>query len=302
MDSNLKNITILVPTYNRLEYLEKLLDTIPSTANVIVGDNGAYIPEQFKQKYPSFVFHSRPETLEALENWNKCIEMVETEWFVIPSDDDLYYENSFDIIGKSIQQYQDFDVIIFGHNVIDKNGTITSSWKPAELKTFTPPFGYQIFKYGVDARFPSMIFKKKIVVENGLFDTSYKITAGDSKLIQRCLLKGKIAFIPALAGAYRTWEQNSTTLTRSTIGWFNEIDRWQKEILPEAINAFASTKKKIKTGNIRDEVFARSLIASLRAKREIGIVDSLKFASKVRYPWQANFRTHLQIFKAIVIG
>ncbi|WP_419801113.1 glycosyltransferase [Mucilaginibacter sp.] len=293
-------LTVVIPTFNRLDMLKKILDTIPRTIRVIISDNGSSVPDEFVSFYHDFTFVKTSRLLEPLENWNNCINLVKTEWFTIPSDDDLYYCNSFELIAKYLKSDHLSDTLIFGHNVINETDKVIDSWKPNTYKKMSPPFSYSIFKYGVDARFPGLIFKKNIVMMNGGFDTSYKITAGDSKLIQQCLLKGTVTFIPEVLAAYRVWHNNSTTLTLGTTEWLNEIDRWQDEILVEAVFFFGIKGIKIDQKNIKDEVYAKNLIGGILSnKRNSGFIRAVKFINSVRFPWRAKLSTKLRILKAL---
>lgn len=299
----IENLTIVIPTFNRIDLLKKILDTIPRSMNVIISDNGSSVSEIFANQYKEFQFVKTERILEALENWNRCISLVKTEWFTIPSDDDLYYENSFILMEKYLKKYHDNDVLVFGHNVIDGDGVKVSEWVPKENYNLDPPFSYNFVKYGVDARFPGLFFKKKIVNLNNNFDISYKTTAGDSKLIQMCLLTGKASFIPEIIAGYRVWSNSSTTLTLGNLKWMDEVYRWQNEILPIAIAKFSEKGIRLNVSNIKDEVYARNLIGGIKSKRKSeGLISVLGLFKENSFPWHANFLTKLQLLKKILIN
>ncbi|MBK0381138.1 glycosyltransferase family 2 protein [Mucilaginibacter segetis] len=299
--NRLSNLTIVIPTYNRQFYLNKLLNTLPVDINIIVSDNGMFLTDEFKAKFINVKFILQDLVIDALQNWNKCIKAVNTDWFMIPSDDDLYYEKSFDIIEKYINQYQNADLLIFGHNVINENDDLISEWRPKKLLEMAPPSGFNILKYGVEARFPSMLFKTSKVQQLGYIDESYKLTAGDSKLIQMIALTGKVVFIPEIIGAYRTWPNNSTVLTLGTAGWLAEIDRWQNDIEYYIKNQIPlSPVRNFK--KIRDEVYGRNLVGSIiNKKAKSNFRDVLFFLKNVRFPWHASFITKLKILKALLL-
>jgi glycosyltransferase involved in cell wall biosynthesis len=302
-NSSIPNLTVVIPTFKRLELLKKLLHTIPKDIKVIVSDNGSHVPQEFMDQFPTFEFFQTGRQLDSSENWNNCINLVQTEWFMLPSDDDLYYPDSFGIIERELLRNVGSDLIIFGHYVINELDEIKSTWLPGEKTTIQPPHSYEIFKYGVEARFPGLIFKKSIAVENGCIDNSYKLTASDSKLIQLCMLNGVVSFIPEVVGGYRVWAKNSTTLTLGTLAWLNEIDRWQDEILLEVKKKFSANGKQPNYNNIKDEVYARNLIGGiLNNRKSHGLRKSVEFFWASRYPINANFRTQLRMIKALFIG
>jgi len=300
-DIVIDQLTVVIPTFNRLDMLKKILDTIPRTIRVVVSDNGSSVPEEFKLKYPEFTFFKTDRLLEALENWNNCISLVKTEWFTIPSDDDLYYDDSFDTISQYLLSNKQSDLLVFGHHVINEHDEVLATWKPADNFNIEPPFSYSTFKYGVDARFPGMIFKKDLVVSNGCFDTSFKITAGDSKLIQKCMLNGTVSFISKVIGGYRIWPNSSTTLTLGSESWLAEIDRWQDEILKEAAAKYTSAGKDLNVKSIKDEVYARNLLGGLAQKRKTaGFTPAVNYILANRYPYGATIKTQLRLLKALI--
>lgn len=296
------NLTVAIPTYNRLQYLSKILKSIPASIKIIVSDNGSYLPQEFREEFNNVTFIQQSPVVDVIINWNKCINAVETEWFMLPSDDDLYYEDSFEIIQEYITKHNDADLLIFGHNVIDKDGNETSKWIPNEEMQYNPPSGYEIFKYGVDSRFPAMVFKTSKVKELNNLDESYKLTAADSKMIQQVMLSGKVVFINKIVGAYRVWPQNSTTLTLGTANWLNEIDKWQDEIAQQVKMAYSDTNLKINSGHVKDEVYANNLLAGITNKRAVtGFSGTYNFLKSVRFPWNAKLKTKLRILKALLL-
>jgi hypothetical protein len=188
--------------------------------------------------------------------------------------------------------------LIFGHRVIDKDDNEISRWVPEKKMEFLPPAGYEVFKYGVESRFPSMVFRTSKVRECGNLDESYKITAADSKMIQKVLLSGKVIFIPEIVGGYRTWPQNSTTLTLGTPAWLKEIDRWQNDIeafIGEDVGSVAIGDFQ----KIKDEVYARNMLGGIvNIKKTQG--KRWKYISENRFPRKASFLTKLKIIKAML--
>jgi len=299
----LNDVTFAIPTYNRNEYLKKLLESIPSGLGVkfAISDNGNFVLDDTIKKHASNlkIAHSE-KVIEMYDNWNKAISLVDTTWFLIPSDDDLYYAENFSTIDKALTENPDADIFIFGHHVIDENDHVKSTWSP-ENGVFMAPNGFEIFKYGVNARFPSILFRTEFVNKMGKIDTTYEFTAGDSLLIQKCLINGKSVFINEVIGAYRTWSNNFTNQLIGSKKWLDKIDRWQNELAEELSKIPASNfdGKKIK-----DEVYARNLLEGILTIRKTkqGVFKSMNFVLKNRYPWNAKFTTHLHILKSLIIG
>ena len=300
--NSLSDITFAIPTYNRNDYLVKILDSIPDTANVVISDNGGYVTQEIEDKYPNFLFVSPPEKLEMFQNWNFCISHIKTKWFTIQSDDDLYYPDKIHVISESIKQQSDCGLIIFGHDVIDEHGTVLSSWIPDKVNIYEPPFGYCYFKYGVDARLPSIIFNTELAKMNGLFSERYGYTAADSLLIQKCSLSSRCALIPEIVAAYRVWPENFTSKLISTTGWLDRIDQWQDEIIGIAELRMLEANVKWSGDRIKDEVYTNNLIAGLRNLSSQSFMVKYDFFKSVRFPYNASIKSKLKILKTLFKG
>lgn len=292
-------IGVAVPTYNRENQLGGLLEMIPAHIPVYVSDNGSHLTAPFKKRFPSVHFKSiAGEPLPPLTNWNLAARMVTEDWVVIPSDDDIYYEDSFNTIEEYLERYNSADIVVFGHNTVDEEYQRINEWKPRELVQCAAPNGFDYFKYGVDARMPSIFFKKKLLEELGYFDESFKITAGDSDLVQRALIKGISVFVPIVVSGYRVWEQGSTHQTIGTFEWMQEIDYWgdKLEKTLQEIPQYAS-----QVSEIRAEIYARNLLAGIASvKKSRGYIAAWKHMMRCKYPHKALLRTQRRLLYGLI--
>lgn len=287
----MKNYGIAVPTFNRYEVLKKLLDTIPVSVSVFISDNGATLPESFQQQYPNAGVGKVFPPVLMFPNWNLAANSVQADWVAIPSDDDVYYPKSFSIIERCLEQYDDMDMIVFGHNTIDADGNVLNKWIP-QLETCIAPAGFLKFKYGVDARMPSVFVKTALFKVLGGFDEGFRITAADSDFIQRAALIGNVQFVPEVVSGYRVWEGGLTHKKIASAEWMEEIDRWGARIM-----AFCKEREiNLYTKTLRDEIYARNLLAGLAsAKRSGGYSASWNHLTSCRYPYRAHLRTQLRL-------
>lgn len=294
----LDDLTVVVPTYNRNQFLVKLLQSIsPEVQNVTIRDNGGYVTQNIIDKFSSYKFKSNINVIPMLENWNKCIDDVKSQYFIIPSDDDLFLEDSFIKVQNAFKKFPHADIYIFGHKVINEKDNAIGKWIPNSEIEYKSPFGFEVFKYGVDARFPSIIFKTNFVRKIGKFDESYVYVAGDSLLIQKCLLYGTSVYVNDLLSCYRVWSNNLTSANISSSDWLSKVDRWQDEISIIIKKLFK--KNYFNTSNLQDEVYARNLISGLKNLKNSGIIKKIKFIIKNRIPYNANYLTIFKIIKSI---
>lgn len=289
-------IGVCIPTLNRNTLLCELLETIPSNIKVFVSDNGGYITDEMKMKYNNMTIHTFNEQVEMFENWNKAIELADTDFVVIPSDDDLYNDDAFKIIIDEITKNNDIDIFIYGHNNIDENGSIISSWRPSSNIVFDPPYGFQEVIYGVEARMPSVIIKKELMEEIGILDTKLKLTAADSDFIQRALLKGRAMFIPKIISNYRVWAGNLTSQKQATKQWIDEIEYWTSKISSQFLVDLDKEAFKINARKYRDEILARNILAGAKGLYKKGeMKEVVKFVKSQRSIKFANTTTKLRI-------
>lgn len=288
------NIGIAVPTYNREDQLGTLLTAIPEDISIYVSDNGAYLSPEFKAKFPEVDFKTvTGEAVRMFQNWNLAARMVREDWVVIPSDDDIYFDNSFEIIKKYTNIYSAADVVIFGHQTIDENYQKINEWKPRELVECSAPKGFECFKFDVCARMPSIFFKRSFLEELGYFDEHFKITAADSDLVQRALIKGRSVFIPEVVSGYRVWMGGATHNTIASAEWMREIDYWGEKI-QNVLQEIPEYSKE--AALIRAELYARNLLAGVSvSKRSGGYVAAWGHMKKCKYPYRALLRTQLRL-------
>jgi Glycosyltransferase like family 2 len=287
-------IGIAIPTYNRQDQLGNLLETIPDELSIYVSDNGAHLSDVFMEQYRTVHFEAVVgEAVCMFANWNLAARMVNEDWVVIPSDDDIYFENSFEKITKYLNRYSNVDIVVFGHQTVDRDYKKINEWKPKELVECHAPKGFEYFKYDVSARMPSIFFKRSLLVELGYFDEIFKITAADSDLVQRALIKGQSVFIPEVVSGYRVWSGGATNNTISSMQWMHDIAYWGKKIekILEGIPQYSK-----EASSIRAELYARNLLAGVAsAKRSGGYSAAWSHLTSCRYPYRARLRTQLRL-------
>ncbi|MEQ1532695.1 MAG: glycosyltransferase family 2 protein [Sideroxydans sp.] len=295
----MKNLGIAIPTYNRQDQLGTLLEAIPKQYQIYVSDNGRYLSELFRGRFPLVHFKELAgEPVKMFANWNLAARMVNEDWVVIPSDDDIYFEKSFEIISDYLDRYKTADVVIFGHQTVDGNYQKINEWKPQELVECEAPNGFEYFKYGVFARMPSIFFKRNLLEELGYFDEYFKITAADSDLVQRALIKGRSVFVPEVVSGYRVWLGGATHNTIGTVEWMSDVDYWGRKI-EEILHEIPKYSKEAST--IRSEIYALNLFAGVvSAKRSGGYSSAWIHFKNCSYPYRARLQTQLRLLSWLI--
>lgn len=134
MHNNEIMLSIIVPYYNYVSGLRKLLKSIPvdDRIEVIVIDDGSYLEcKQFAElknetKNKNIIYWSECENGGAGRARNKGIDMANGKYVLFADCDDFFVEDAFDIIIRTLYSYNDADVIFFAPT------SITIEEKPSE--------------------------------------------------------------------------------------------------------------------------------------------------------------------------
>lgn len=287
---------VCIPTYNRFKFVKQLAESIPSNITVHVSDNGEYLSRNL---FGENIDIRCPEgVLDIFDNWTFAANLSESDFFFLPSDDDLYKPNMFGVVSHVLNKdIEQCGMIIFGHDLINEHGNIVGSWLPNRSGIVPAVESFDMFKYGVDARMPSVLFNKSKFIEVGGIDTDFKLTASDSFLIQKMALKYPVCFVREIISGYRVWPGSLTGKRITTDLWHDEIEMWMNKLV------FFIKENKIgevkKISNITDEIKAANFLSALRAL--VTPRDKRRFIFNHRFPVYANRMTQLRIIKNLFL-
>jgi glycosyltransferase involved in cell wall biosynthesis len=121
-----KEVTVVIPTLNRPEYLKRALESVESQtlqpARVLVVDNAStdetrQIVEQFRTRISNLVYFRHVKKIDAILNWIFSVKKVETRFCKIVWDDDWLEPNCIERL-VFLQKKFNADVVLtgaFGH-------------------------------------------------------------------------------------------------------------------------------------------------------------------------------------------
>jgi glycosyltransferase involved in cell wall biosynthesis len=287
---------IAIPTYKREHLLARLLDSIKEELPIVVSDNGGYLSQEFKYKYSNIKFISDYE-VSVLENWNRAANELETEWIVMPGDDDIYYPESFKVMITKLNEFYDSDIIFFGHHNIDEKDCIKSTYLP-DSGNYKSPNGFNKVRMGVESRPPSIVFKSDLFHRLNGFCTDFKVTAGDNDFYQRAALIGNVAFVDVVVSGYRVWENGATRSTIGTLEWLKEID-----LLCSRIRKFSLEHGNYKySPSLQDDIYLANLqVGTLILKKNVGYFSGWKHFLRSRYPYKASKIRQLKFIVRLIL-
>lgn len=261
---------------------------------VNVSDNGMLVSAKMKNLTSNVTIVGDSNVIKIFDNWNRALDGLNVDVLAIPSDDDLYLENGFEIIEEEIRKNQDCDVFVFGNHFIDENDKVFSTWIPRKYERFEAPEGFNLFKYGVDARMPCIFFRKSLLDRIGYLDRQFELTAADSELVQRALLYGNALFVPRVVGCYRVWGGALTSMKIASDNWLEEIGLWTNKISVLAAEEFGKAGRHFDAKRLVDEIYARNLIAGASNKVKSGAgCEARRYLYDHRFPWKATLPTKL---------
>ena len=286
---------IAIPAYKREYLLGRLLDSIKTNYPIVVSDNGGHLPPSFKDRYSRVRFLAGPE-VPTLENWNRAARALETQWIIMPGDDDLYYPESFTIIEQTLLSVPTADIVFFGHHIIDEEDNVKSDWIPEQMHLKAPD-GFDKVRRGTPARPPGIAFKAELFRRLGGFCEDFKITAGDNDFYQRAALVGESVFVNAVVTGYRVWTFGSTMQAIATQGWLREIDLWCGRMRKLASEHHYRYPK-----SLQDAIYLDNLSAGISALKERGGYRAAwRHFLASRYPFRSNPLSQLKLVAKLIL-
>lgn len=128
--------TFLLPAY-KAQYLAEMLDSIKvqtyTDFKVVVSDDCS--PENLKSIFdrvcgddPRFSYRRNEVNLggkSLVAHWNQLVELCDTEWLIMASDDDVYDPRFLEKVDRLCEKYPRVDLIHARARIIDAYGEVT---------------------------------------------------------------------------------------------------------------------------------------------------------------------------------
>lgn len=174
--------TFLLPAF-KPDFLEVALRSIKSQTlkdfKVLVSDDCS--PHDLKSIFektcgddPRFVFRRNEKNMGSkslVSHWNLLVDMCNTEYFILASDDDVYEPTFLEEVDKLVVKYPEVDLIRARVKLIDDNGSLLEKDALFEEKVTSLEFISQLYGNHYIKCIANFVFKtKKLQVINGFKD------------------------------------------------------------------------------------------------------------------------------------
>ena len=197
------DFTLAIPIYGIGRYLEETLkniselDTCGLCIQIIISDNkpneeiGKFIDILEKYGLQNIAYYLSDASLGQLGNFNRCIELTQTEYLCMLHDDDLLVKNYYQIVNVLLPKLKSSPTI-----GLIQGGRITFN-QAVEIGTTPIIRLYKVTRLMITAagysmgEIPScgMIINKRAAVEAGGFNDDYP-SSGDAFLVLQMMAKG----------------------------------------------------------------------------------------------------------------
>lgn len=227
MDNNKSLVSIGVPTYNSSRYLRQCLNSIAAQSykhvEVIISDNASTddtvsMISEYVNKY-GFTLNINPINIGAGANFNKLISLARGKYIAIYHADDVYEHTIVEESVKVLDEDESVGLVGTMGNIMNEDGiNFSSMGLPIHLKKMNKTvYNFDealsgILKRGWFFVTPSIMVRKKVYDELGVFDTRSYVSAGDYAFWLKVASKFNVAIINKKLINYRVHKNQGTEL------------------------------------------------------------------------------------------
>lgn len=225
----MKRLTVAVPTFNRVDFLRKCLNELFKLGDkieIIVSDNNSqdetrdYLSSLDNVK--NLMVHTNPENKGMVGNWNTLLYLIETEYFLLLSDDDLIdageVEKFVELINRD--DFGDYDVCFYRTKIIDTNGKLLKETKPLVYEGTKKEFIRSFLRLRTQITLSSTIFKLSALKNVGGYDKEDGLLA-DTAAWMRVVSNKNYYISNQFLSSYRIHQGALTNVTK--------IDDWMAD-------------------------------------------------------------------------
>lgn len=233
-------ISIVIPSFERIDFLEKLLVSIKNQTYdnyevIIVDDNSSNKEDyqkfiaKWRSKFKFFTYLRNNENKGAPYSRNKGIKVAKSNIIALVDDDDEWLSEKLE---KQIKKLNEgYDIVYTYTDLVDENNNIIASCNniiPVNLKK-------EILK-GCFIPSPSVMFLKDKFIEAGMFDENFP-SCQDWEMWTKMILKNcRCGVVSETLTLYRKHSQTSIGISkRAFLGYKMYVKKFYLKALKESL-------------------------------------------------------------------
>jgi glycosyltransferase involved in cell wall biosynthesis len=241
-------ITFAIPFHSALHYLPRAIESVRAQTDgewsCLVCDDGASSGcEELVRSYgdPRIRYYKNDRNLGMAANWNRCIDLAETDLVQLLHEDDELLPGYAATMRRAAAAHPGAGIFYCGAEIIGADSTPVFSFPDFIKFNFVNPSRYDEIvldgEMGVRALLkgdfimcPTMCFRKSRI--GGLrFPTEYKLVQDIELITQHLVAGGTIVGVPDVCYRYRRHRDNATVEYTRTLERFHEESAYYDRVL-----------------------------------------------------------------------
>jgi glycosyltransferase involved in cell wall biosynthesis len=209
MLNNFPKISVVTPSYNQAEFLERTIRSVldqnyPNLEYIIIDGGSTDGSVDIIKKYADRLHYWISESDEGQSNAiNKGIEMATGEWVAWQNSDDVFYPGSFASMAKASASYPDANLIVGDINLIDRYDSVLR-----DIRYVTPSY-WAMLAEGMVLTNQAAFWRRRLHAEIGLLSETLHF-AFDYEWFLRLTARYSGCHVDEIWGGYRLHDATKT--------------------------------------------------------------------------------------------
>ena len=252
--SDLTKLSICIPTFNRLQYLQECVQSIlqiPSRYHgmiqIVLSDNNSsdgtskYLDELELVKLPSIHIVRHTTAVSPQQNWFSAICAANSKHILLLSDDDLACSEGIVDFLENNQYYAESNLVIFSHNEINPQSKVFAEYK-LHKQNLTPSSLYMgLATRKIRHKLSCLVWDKASIIENNVFDYVYPSSGIclDGAILLAASYNGRTLLSDKKLCSYRIHPQSDTNSCNLSLFFEGRkvLFRYSTQLLTNSLDA-----------------------------------------------------------------
>lgn len=212
-------ISLIIPTYNRANYLKQTLDAVLEQTypnlEIIISDNAS--PDDTSTLVKPYLsdprvrYHRHSENIGMVNNWRYALEnLARGDWFIIHSDDDYFIDPHYLMsVSELIQQHRRI-VLVYADGYILHEPTQTKTLLSLPFDPVTSGREVYLSRSKIrpqDFTLCNVIYNTALAKELKAFQNPHNVACDTTLFLKSCLY-GEVGVIKRPVSVYRVHDHN----------------------------------------------------------------------------------------------